>query len=141
MWASFLVRSAAVVLLLLASPVLAGGVPATIYRCEIGESITFSDRPCDAGAQRYEPDTSRITTYAPPPAAPIRPAPRAQPHAARKNGSIAAAQAKHAAECARLRTKLDELHSKMRAGYGVREGERLRERKSSLQDRLRANRC
>ena len=28
--------------------------PATIYRCEIGQSITFSDRPCDAGAQRYD---------------------------------------------------------------------------------------
>lgn len=116
-------------------------VPATIYRCEIGGTITFSDRPCDAGAQRYEPDISRLSTYTPPRVSTVPPAARVAERPARKGGSIAAAQAKHAAECARLRANLKELRSKMRAGYRAKEGERLRQRQSTLQARLRAARC
>jgi hypothetical protein len=116
--------------------------PATIYRCEIGGIITFSDRPCDTGAQLYEPDTSRVSTYSAPAASSgnERPTARIEPPR-RRSPSIAEAQAKQAEECARLRSDLKEIRSKMRAGYRVKEGERLRERQSRLQARLRARRC
>jgi hypothetical protein len=116
-------------------------VPATIYRCEIGESITFSDRPCDAGAQRYEPDLAGVSTYTPPRAAPVQPQQKKQGQPRRSGATTASVQAKHAEECARLRSNLKQLRSKMRAGYGAKEGERLRERQTKLQARLHAARC
>jgi hypothetical protein len=119
----------------------AEGAPATIYRCEIGESITFSDRPCDAGAQRYEPDLGSVSTYTAPRAAPVQPKQRKPEQPRRSGATTASAQAKHAEECARLRSNLKELRSKMRAGYGAKEGERLRERQTKLQARLRSARC
>ena len=115
--------------------------PATIYRCEIGQSITFSDRPCDAGAQRYEPDPGRVSTYTPPRVAPTQPTQRKPERPRRPAATAASVHAKDAEECARLRANLQGLRSKMRAGYGAKEGERLRERQAKLKARLRAARC
>ena len=114
----------------------------SIYRCAVGGVTTFSDRPC---ARRrpvpYQPDTSRVSTYDPPPASRTR-APAAA--AAKSPATPAcdrggAGQVRHAAACDRLRNALRDVAERMRAGYDVKQGERLRERKAKLeQQRARA---
>lgn len=134
------------IVLLCAGPwsaaVHSGPTTATVYRCAVGDQITFSDRPCGAGAQIYEPDTSRVSTYDPPAPAASGARPAAKRDRPRiSNGSIEAARAKKKAECSRWRAELKALRDKMRAGYRSKEGERLRERQSRLQSQLRAARC
>src|SRR5688572_27195869 len=36
-----------------------------IYRCQSDSGTTFSDRPCDHSARPYQPDDSRVSSYAP----------------------------------------------------------------------------
>lgn len=113
-----------------------------IYRCTVGGVATYSDRPCEPGAAEYEPDTSRVSTYSPPPvsrtAAPASPA---KPPAARRRASDGRDQVRQAAACERIRSSLREIAARMRAGYGVKEGEQLRERKAKLERQRRAQKC
>lgn len=115
---------------------------ALIYRCTVGGVTTFSDRPCAPEAAPYQPDTSRVSTYDPPAAGPAtaqaKP-PRNAP--ARRRRSDGADQVRHAAECERLRNALRDVAERMRAGYNVKQGERLRERKSKLEQQRRAQKC
>jgi hypothetical protein len=113
-----------------------------IYRCTVQDVTVFSDRPCEPDAVAYEPDTSRVSTYNPPPASPsTKPAP--QPRIERKRGRASAGddQARHAAVCERLRSGLKDIAAQMRAGYNVKQGERLRERKARLEQQRRAQKC
>ncbi len=41
-----------------------------VYRCTVGGVTTYSDRPCAPEAVPYQPDTSRVSSYDPPPASP-----------------------------------------------------------------------
>jgi hypothetical protein len=50
-------------------------------------------------------------------------------------------QAKHAAECRRIRESLGAVRDKMRAGYNAKQGERLKERERKLNESRRAKRC
>lgn len=116
-----------------------------IYRCQVADVVVFSDRPCALEAQEYEADTSRISTYAPPavtqPVA-TRTKQKQRPErtsAARASSQVS--QAKHAADCARVLASLKDIRAKMRAGYGAKEGERLKERQAKLEQRRRAQRC
>jgi hypothetical protein len=115
---------------------------ALIYRCTVGGVTTFSDRPCAPEAVPYQPDTSRISTYDPPPASrtppPAQP-PRSSPSRRRASGN--ADQVRHAAACERLRNSLREVAARMRAGYSVKQGEQLRERKAKLEQQRRAQKC
>jgi hypothetical protein len=115
------------------------GAPA-LYRCTIGGVTTYSDRPCAPDAVQYEPDTSRTSTYSPPPAAPA-PATPAKTAVPRRRPAAAEDQVRHAAECERLRGALKDVAARMRAGYGVKQGEQLRERKRKLEERRRAQKC
>jgi hypothetical protein len=116
---------------------------APIYRCEVDDVATFSDRPCGESWTAYEPEAALVSTYT---AAPVSVAPasttkrfRTKPAAARS--SIAGEQAKRAEECRRIQASLRDLRSQMRAGYSAKEGERLRARQEKLEDRRRAQRC
>lgn len=137
----------ALMLALLASSVQAADAPATaraIYRCSANGVTTFSDTPCAADAQVYDVDTSRISTYSPeavtvPKTAAIKAGTR--PVRARKEGSIAADQARHAAECAKLSDSLRELRATLRAGYGAKQGEQLRARQKKLENKRRTAHC
>ena len=118
---------------------------AEIYRCEAAGVATYQDRPCSKHSTRYEPDTDRVSTYAPPPASPSASSP---PNAVRKTrkrdaagASIAQAHTKRAEECQRSSAALREIKAKMRAGDNAGEGERLRARKAKLDERRRAHKC
>jgi hypothetical protein len=127
-----------------AQPMIANGeapTPSAVYRCVINEVVTFSDRPCDAGAKHYTPDSEWVSmvdvtkTAASPGRVPSRKPKRAQVT------SIAAAQAKHKEECTRLEEALRDVRSRLRAGYDVSQGERLKERNRKLNADLRSKRC
>jgi hypothetical protein len=117
-----------------------------VYRCTVEGVITFSDRPCEPAAVPYQPDTSRISTYSPPPASPTAAAPplRIKPSRNQQSGagrSIAKDQVRHAADCERIHSSLKDIAARMRAGYNAKQGEQLRERKAKLEQRRRARRC
>ncbi|MET0534610.1 MAG: DUF4124 domain-containing protein [Steroidobacter sp.] len=115
---------------------------AAIYRCDSAGGIVYSDRPCAVDATVHENDNSRVTVYEAPSistrASEPRPKAKAAEKAALKN---AAAYAKHRASCAKLEQSLREVRSKLRTGYGVKEGERLKARQRQLAERRRTQRC
>ncbi|HEU4600933.1 MAG TPA: hypothetical protein VFS24_03140 [Steroidobacteraceae bacterium] len=113
----------------------------TIYRCDSGGTITFSDRPCGADAQKFEPNLNLVSHYEPVATHVVtevqsRPVKEAPPDA-----SIAQLQAKHAEECRRIRESLGTIRSQMRAGYNAKQGERMKERERKLNESRRAKRC
>lgn len=116
----------------------AGDSPArTIYRCESAQGPVFSDRPCSAVSEVYEPDLGRVSvvdTVSPP----ALPAPRSA--SAARPARQAAIQPK-ATACEGLERSLHKIVSTMRAGYNAKQGERLRERKRELEAKRRAEKC
>jgi hypothetical protein len=114
---------------------------ALVYRCTAGGVTTYSDRPCSPDAVAYQPDTSRISTYDPPPASqPTAPAPPARA-SARKRSSGHDDQVRHTAACERLQNSLREVAAHMRSGYSAKQGEQLRARKAKLEQQRRAEKC
>lgn len=116
---------------------------ATVYRCESAGRVTYSDRPCAPDAVIHESDGSRVTVYD---AQPIsKRAPQSGPRVANTTKSVqksaAAAHAKWQASCAKLDQSLREVRTKLRTGYGVKEGERLKARQRQLAERRRAEKC
>lgn len=119
-----------------------GTAEVTIFRCVLDGVVAFSDRPCGTQPQKYVPDDALISTVSAPPASmptvpPVKPARAGHKQAA----SIAASQAKLAEKCTRIERSMRDVRSKMRAGYDVRQGERLRERQRKLMEERRALRC
>lgn len=114
-----------------------------VFRCTMDGVTTFSDRPCGTDAEAYESDGARISTFqAPPVTATSKSSPKRRAiESKRKNASIAIAQAKHAERCARIERSLRDIRSKMRAGYGAKQGERLNERHRKLTAQRREQRC
>lgn len=115
--------------------------PSAVYRCVVEEVVTFSDRPCDEEAKHYVPASEWVSTVEvekPSASAPRTPARKAP---SSPTNSIAAAQKKHKEECARLEDALREVRSKLRAGYDVKQGERLKDRNRKLNADLRSKRC
>jgi hypothetical protein len=119
----------------------ANGRAGTIYRCEQNGILTFSDRPCGADAQTYEPDVSRVSEYKPEPTTFVANAPAREKQRSRSVPSTAEVQAKHAAECRRIHDSLGAIRDKMRAGYNAKQGERLKERERKLNESRREKRC
>jgi hypothetical protein len=113
-----------------------------IYRCAVEGVTVFADRPCQPTAAAYEPDTSRVTTYSPPPVSPTTStAPQARSKRVRARDSAGEEQARRAAVCERVRSGLKDVAARMRAGYNARQGEQLRERKARLEAQRRAQKC
>jgi hypothetical protein len=112
-----------------------------VYRCIVGGVTTYSDRPCAPEAVPYQPDASRVSTYeSPPPSRETTPAAPARKSPTRKRAD-GADQGRHDAACERIRNSLREVAGRMRAGYDVKQGERLRERKAKLEQQRRAQKC
>ena len=115
---------------------------ATIYRCESAGGLVFSDRPCAANAEIHKTDGGRVTVYDAPPISKRASAPRPKvSNAARSARKSAAARVKHQAACAKLEASLREVRSRLRTGYGVKEGERLKTRQRQLAERRRTEKC
>lgn len=122
---------------------VAGDAP-TIYRCEQAGATIYSDRPCAADASAHELDDSRVTVYAAPAtfgratsAVTKRPA-AVRPKAHRQG---AASPERRQVRCAKLDQSLRDVRTKMRTGYGVEEGERLKERHRRLAAQRRSEKC
>ncbi len=114
----------------------------TVYRC-IGENgPVYSDQPCSGNAEAHEVDDSRVTVYTPVPARKGVP-PTASKPAQPKRAKAARLPdpAKHAATCANLAQALRDVRTKMRSGYGAKEGERLKARRRQLDERRRIEKC
>ena len=113
-----------------------------VYRCTVGGVTTYSDRPCAPDAAPYQPDTSRVSTYDPPPVSkatlPSQPARRSS---ASQRGASQQDQVRHAAACERIHNGLRDVAARMRSGYNVKQGEQLRERKAKLERQRRAQKC
>jgi hypothetical protein len=113
-----------------------------VYRCTVQDVAVFSDRPCEPDAARYEPDTSRVSTYSPPPSGPLpQPAPESRTRRGRPFAAAGADQDRHATECEHIRKALKDVAARMRAGYSAKQGEQLRERKAKLEGQRRTKRC
>jgi hypothetical protein len=133
---------AGVVLSVLTS-VAAGDSP-TFYRCDNHGTTVYSDRPCAADARPHQLDGSRVTVYEAPPKAERAASSRTDKRTGRQsraNRDSAATYEKHQVKCDRLGRSLRDVRSKMRTGYGVDEGERLKERHRQLTAQRRAEKC
>ncbi|MBL8267433.1 DUF4124 domain-containing protein [Steroidobacter sp.] len=116
-----------------------------IYRCAGASGTVYSDRPCGADADQHQTDTSRVTVYTPAPT-PERTLPAATANKAAskrpKSGRGAGTDpAKHGLKCAKLDQALREVRTKMRTGYGAKEGERLKARQQRLGEQRRTEKC
>jgi hypothetical protein len=114
----------------------------TIYRCG-GEHVVYSDRPCGADASTHPIDGSRVTIYEAP-SAQHASAPTPKKAASRPSNTGRKAAASHEqrqAKCNKLNQSLRDLRTKMRTGYGVEEGERLKARYRRLTEQRRAEKC
>jgi hypothetical protein len=111
-----------------------------IYRCTQNGTTVYSDIACAGLADAAKIDVRVANGYTPA-ATPVerKAAVRSSKVAVRDNSAnLAEAQRK---QCQSMKRSLDQIHSKMRSGYRVREGERLRDRESQLDERLRQERC
>ena len=133
-------RVAVVVLGLVLSAPMSGAEP-TIYRCTAESGTVYSDRPCAENANPHEIDDSRVTVYTPEPMVPRATAPAKPTKAKRVKAPRLPDSAKHEATCAKLEQGLRDVRTKMRTGYGAKEGERLKERRRQLDNRRRAEKC
>jgi hypothetical protein len=114
---------------------------ALVYRCTVGGVTTYSDRPCSPDAVAYQPDTSRVSTYDPPPASQTTAPAQPTRTSARKRGLGRDDHVRHAAACERLQNSLREVAAHMRSGYSAKQGEQLRARKAKLEQQRRAEKC
>lgn len=136
-------------LVLLTCPVHTLAAQATVFRCTVDGVVTFSDRPCGEDASVYEGNRANLASSSVADAAQAKTQMSATPSGAAQTGrprvradsSIALEQAKHAEKCARLERSLREVRAKMRAGYDVKQGERLRERQRTLREQSRLEKC
>lgn len=126
----------------------APGAQTAVYRCADRNGWVYSDLPCDDEAIPHEIDNSRVTVYTPlkitsnPPAERASsPVPARQPKEKRARRSAGADPLAQRIKCLRLDQKLRDLRTRMRTGYGVQEGERLKARQRQLKDQRRAARC
>lgn len=112
-----------------------------IYRCTVAGVTTFSDHPCEPAAVPYQPDTSRVSTYSPPPAGPTTAVPPLRTQSTKAGRSAAENQVRHAADCERIHSSLKDIAARMRAGYSAKQGEQLKEHKAKLEQKRRAQKC
>jgi hypothetical protein len=114
-----------------------------IYRCPGPGETVYSDRPCAENATPHEIDDSRVTVYTPAPmTSRAATSTSAKPtKAERAKAGRLPDPAKHEATCAKLEQGLRDVRSKMRTGYGAKEGERLKERQRQLDRRRRTEKC
>ena len=113
----------------------------SIYRCAIDGRTVLTDRPNDTlNCQPLNAPTSNTFTAEPVSRSVSKPDAAPRPRAVESN-SIAAEQLKAKQRCERLDQRLDQVADKMRSGYTVRQGEKLRAQKEQLEASRRIERC
>ena len=118
------------------------GAQTTIYRCTSAAGTVYSDLPSAGHAETHEIDDSRVTVYTPEAAKARSPAtPTTANKPKRANAIRQPDPAKHRITCARLAQSLRDVRTKMRSGYSVKEGERLKARQRQFEQRRRLERC
>jgi hypothetical protein len=113
-----------------------------VYQCVIDGQKVFSDRACGEGSQSRDiPAPNRMEAYEP--GRPKSAETKSSSEKPAKNTASAAAKrvAEKNKRCAKLRADQQLLTSRLRAGYSLREGERLNERLSKLNAEYYALRC
>lgn len=141
-FASFPTASIIIAINLLMAAHASSAQPA-IYRCIDEGEVLYTDRPCEGGAEPHELDDSRVTVYTPAPV--VEPTTQTTPARQSKERRARSERAPdpdaHRAKCAGLNQRLRDVRSKMRMGYGVKEGERLKARRRQLNEQRRAQKC
>lgn len=126
-----------------------------IYRCESDGTVVFSDRTCGVDASLHESDGSTVTFYEAPKTSPPASAFHGRQPGARRSESespsvrrhrreadqLRRAEERRRAACARLEQQLQDIRNRMRGGYGVNEGERMKTRQKQLGERRRQEKC
>jgi hypothetical protein len=113
----------------------------SIFRCTADGRTVLTDRPTDTmNCQPLNAPTSNTFTSEPVSRSvgKVEPAPR--PRTVERD-SIAAEELKAKQRCERLDQRLDQVADKMRSGYTVRQGEKLRVQKEQLEASRRIERC
>jgi hypothetical protein len=110
----------------------------TIYRCVTAGVTTFSDRPCGDSIEIHTLDVPTAGDGA------VKPPVRSEP--VRSQARHAKAKPpdhkdSRAVECKRLDAQLRRVAARMRAGYTVAVGERLREQQRAARSRRQDLRC
>jgi hypothetical protein len=114
----------------------------TIYRCG-GDPAVYSDRPCSDAASLHTTDDSRVTVYKAPPVT-EQASPPVQKKSARPRleaSRKAAGHEQRQAKCNKLDQSLRDVRTRMRTGYRVDEGERLKARRRQLTEQRRTEKC
>jgi len=99
---------------------------ALIYRCETASGLVFADRPCGDDALTVPLDRDAINTYSPAATA----APQLSKSSVASRAKVARPRLAYPSDnrrCTALRSRIARLDARMRQGYDVRMGERLRE--------------
>ena len=126
-----------------------------IYRCDRDGVVVFSDLPCGVDASLHESDGNNVTVYAAPITSSRSAASRGERASARESKSesqsirrqrreadqLRRADERRQVACAKLGQQLQDIRNKMRGGYGVSEGERLKARQKQLDERRRREKC
>ncbi len=106
-----------------------------IYECEVNGQRVVSDRPCAADAKPRtlvvdQPDPREVARLRQQQAQVQRPASRGYTSQSGSTGEgptvSGSAEPSNARACAAVDRRIDDINSRMRAGYGPEEGERLR---------------
>lgn len=119
-----------------------------VYHCESGGVPEYTDRPCSPQAPSRHVSASRLNTYTAAEAAHLDPSTPVSATAQRARGAHAAAAARvvaqkraHEVACDTLQMRIDRVNSRMRAGYRIPRGERLRAQWHQLKDDYYRQRC
>lgn len=119
-----------------------------IFRCESGGKVTYSDRGCGENAEQAEIEPGPLNSFSPESSAKSRASADATSAASKKaaprkarDGSIAIEQQRAQQKCQRLADRLTTIEVKLRRGYTVDQGERLREQRRQIEQQRRTERC
>jgi hypothetical protein len=104
----------------------------------------FSDRPCSPNApaeQMVIAPPNEYTPSAPPLDLQTTPAPPVKKKIVPAADNAAELDQRKQERCRKLTQALQRVHSKLRAGYRIKEGERLRARDAQLSEDIRREQC
>ena len=117
----------------------------TIYRCAVNGAVVFADHPCDRAPSKVV-ELSPVNSYHAPAVAKSTHKtearhPKGRARLRRTDDSIALEQLRAERQCRRWAEQLADIAEKMRTGYTIPEGERLKARQRRLEARRREERC
>jgi hypothetical protein len=112
-----------------------------IYRCQIDGITTFSDRACGDAIEVYKLEFDNAAQ--PLTKADTRPAAASSTSAPSRKAAPPkeVPKARAADNCGRITETIENIESRLRAGYRAREGEQLNARLAQAKERRKAQKC